>query len=180
MLRGDAIYLTNLDPANAETARGWINDPEINRYLLHGQIPVSVAAEAAWYEKVVADWAAATAYNFEVHVAEDGRYIGNCGLHGVDMRHRSAEIGILIGETSEQNHGFGSDAIMTLTRFGFDTLGLNRLEIRSQADNDRSMHLYERLGFKPVGRMREATYTFGHFVDEALFDMLASEWRARG
>jgi hypothetical protein len=27
--------------------------------------------------------------------------------------------------------------------------------------------------------MREATYTFGHFVDEALFDMLASEWRAR-
>jgi RimJ/RimL family protein N-acetyltransferase len=42
------------------------------------------------------------------------------------------------------------------------------------------MHLYERLGFKPVGRMREATYTFGHFVDEALFDMLASEWRARG
>ena len=68
---------------------------------------------------------------------------------------------------------------MTLTRFGFDTLGLNRIEIRSQADNERSMHLYEKLGFKPMGRMREATYTFGHFVDEALFDMLASEWRPR-
>jgi RimJ/RimL family protein N-acetyltransferase len=180
MLTGESVYLTNLDPANADTARRWINDPEINRYLLTGQVPVSAADEAAWYQKAVADWSAGTAYQFEIHLIADDRYIGNCGLHKVDMRHRSAEIGILIGETSEQNHGFGSDAIMTLTRFGFDTLGLNRLEIRSQADNDRSMHLYERLGFKPVGRMREATYTFGHFVDEALFDMLASEWRARG
>ncbi len=95
------------------------------------------------------------------------------------MRNRSAEIGILIGEVPEQNRGYGSDAILTLTRFGFDTLGLNRLEIRSQADNERSMHLYERLGFKPIGRMREATYTYGHYVDEALFDMLVGEWRAR-
>jgi len=177
MVRGEAIYLTNLDPANAETVRAWINDPEINRYLLTGQVPVSAAAEAAFYERAVIDWAAGTAFQFEIHVAEDGRYIGNCGLHKVDMRHRSAEVGILIGETSEQNRGYGRDAIMTLTRFGFDTLGLNRVEIRSQADNERSMHLYEKLGFKPMGRLREATYSFGNFVDEAIFDMLASEWR---
>jgi RimJ/RimL family protein N-acetyltransferase len=180
MVRGDKIHLTNLDPANAEVSRAWINDPEVNLYLLTGQVPVSVAAEAAWYEKAVADWSAGTAYQFEIHVADDGRYIGNCGLHHVDMRNRSAEIGILIGEVSEQNRGYGSDAILTLTRFGFDTLGLNRLEIRSQADNERSMHLYERLGFKPIGRMREATYTYGRFADEALFDMLVGEWRARG
>jgi RimJ/RimL family protein N-acetyltransferase len=177
MLRGDKIYLTNLDPANAETARGWINDPEINRYLLTGQVPVSAAAEAAFYGRAVTDWAAGKSYMFEIHAADDGRYIGNCGLHNVDMRHRSAEVGIFIGDTTEQNHGYGRDAIVTVTRFGFDTLGLNRIEIRSQADNERSMHLYEKLGFKPMGRLREATFTFGHFVDEAIFDMLASEWR---
>jgi len=177
MLRGDKIYLTNLDPANAETARGWINDPEINRYLLTGQVPVSAAAEAAFYGRAVTDWAAGKSYMFEIHAADDGRYIGNCGLHNVDMRHRSAEVGIFIGDTTEQNHGYGRDAIMTVTRFGFDTLGLNRVEIRSQADNERSMHLYEKLGFKPMGRLREATFTFGHFVDEAIFDILASEWR---
>jgi RimJ/RimL family protein N-acetyltransferase len=178
MLKGEKIYLTTLDPANAETARAWINDPEINRYLLTGQVPVSIAAEAAFYQRAVTTWSESTAYQFEIHVADDGRHIGNCGLHNVDMRHRSAEIGILIGETSEQNRGYGRDAIMTLTRFGFDTLGLNRIEIRSQADNERSMHLYEKLGFKPMGRLREATYTFGHYVDEAIFDMLVGEWRA--
>ena len=135
MLRGDTIYLTNLDQANAETARAWINDPEINRYILTGQVPVSAAAEAAFYGRAVADWAAGKSYMFEIHIADDGRYIGNCGLHNVDMRHRSAELGIFIGDTTEQNHGYGRDAIMTVTRFGFDTLGLNRVEIRSQADN---------------------------------------------
>lgn len=179
MLRGETVYLTPLDPANAEIARRWINDPVINRYLLTGQVPITIEQEAEFYRSAEASWAAARGYVFEIHVAAGGTYIGNCGLDDVDMRHRSAQIGILIGEVERQNHGFGSDAIMTLARFGFDTLGLNRIEIRSQADNERSMHLYEKLGFKPVGRLREATYTFGHFVDEALFDMLASEWRAR-
>ena len=179
MVRGEAIYLTNLDPANAEVARAWINDPEINRYLLTGQVPVSAAAEAAFYERAVIDWAAGTAFQFEIHVAEDGRYIGNCGLHKVDMRHRSAEVGILIGDTSEQNRGYGRDAIRTLLRFGFDTLGLHRIAIKCQADNDRGMHLYPKLGFREVGRKRDATFTFGKWVDEAVFDMLDSEWRTR-
>jgi RimJ/RimL family protein N-acetyltransferase len=179
MIRGENIYLTPLDPANAEIARGWINDPEINRYLLSGQVPVTIEQEADFYRRAQVNWESAKGYVFEIHVAADGRYIGNCGLDDVDMRHRSAQIGIVIGETEAQNKGYGSDAILTLTRFGFDTLGLNRIEIRSQADNERSMHLYEKLGFKAVGHLREATYTYGAFVDEALFDMLASEWRAR-
>jgi len=180
MIRGERVYLTPLDPANAETARAWINDPEVNRYLLTGQVPVTIEQEAAFYRRAEANWTAGCGYVFELHIADDGRYIGNCGLEKVDMRHRSAEIGILIGELDEQNKGYGSDAIMTLTRWGFETLGLNRIEIRSQADNERSMHLYEKLGFKPTGVLREATFTYGTFVDEALFDMLASEWRALG
>lgn len=179
MVRGERIYLTPLDPANAETARAWINDPEVNRYLLTGQVPVTREQEAEFYRRAEADWAAGTGYGFELHVTETGRYIGNCGLHKVSMRHRSAEIGILIGELDEQNRGYGRDAILTLTRWGFDTLGLNRIEIRSQADNERSMHLYPKLGFKPAGVLREATYSYGKFVDEAVFDMLASEWRER-
>jgi RimJ/RimL family protein N-acetyltransferase len=180
MIRGESVCLTPLDPANAETARGWINDPEINRYLLTGQVPVTIEQEAAFYRKAETDWQARTAYGFEIRVADGDRYIGNCGLHKVDLRHGSAEIGILIGELDAQNKGYGSDAILTLVRFGFETLRLNRVEIRSSADNERSMHLYEKLGFTMTGRLREATFTYGHFIDEVLFDILVGEWRARG
>lgn len=179
MLRGDTLYLTPLDPVNAEIARAWMNDPEINRYLLTGQVPITREQEVSFYERTAARYAAGTGYVFEIHVAADGRYVGNCGLDKVDLRHRSAEIGILIGEPDAQNSGYGRDAIRTLLRFGFDTLGLHRIAIKCQADNDRGMHLYPKLGFREVGRERDATYTFGKWVDEAVFDMLDSEWRAR-
>lgn len=179
MVRGTLVHLVPLDPANAETARAWINDPEVNRYLLTGQVPVSIEQEAQFYRQAAADWDAGTAYQFEIRVADDGRYIGNAGLHKVNMRHRSGEIGIMIGDIASQGRGYGSDTILTLARFAFETLGLNRVEIRSQADNERGMHLYPKLGFTPVGRLREATFTFGRFKDEALFDMLESEWRER-
>jgi RimJ/RimL family protein N-acetyltransferase len=154
MLRGEKVCLTPLDPANATTARAWINDAEINRYLLTGQIPVTLEGQDAFYRKAEEDWRARTGFRFEIRIASDDRYIGNCGLEHVDLRHGSAEIGICIGEADAQNKGYGSDAIITLLRFGFDTLRLNRIEIRSSADNERSLHLYEKLGFTPTGRLR--------------------------
>ncbi|MDO8964626.1 MAG: GNAT family protein [Coriobacteriia bacterium] len=178
MIRGESIHLTPLDRTNAERVRAWINDPEVNQYLLTGQVPVTPEQEAAFYERAEKDWNEGTGYIFEIHAEGVEGLIGHCGLHKVDMRHRSAELGIFIGVLDQQNKGRGRDAIMTLVRFGFDTLGLNRIEIRSQADNDRGMHLYPKLGFTPVGRLREATYTHGNFQDEAIFDMLESEWRA--
>ena len=39
MIKGDKIYLTELDRANAETIRTWLNDPEVHRYLLVGHVP---------------------------------------------------------------------------------------------------------------------------------------------
>jgi RimJ/RimL family protein N-acetyltransferase len=179
MLVGDKTVLTTLDMANAETVRGWLNDSRVNRYLLTGQVPVTPGQELAFYEASEAAWAAGTAYRFEIHVSEDGRYIGNCGLDRVDMRHRDADIGIVIGELDSQDKGYGRDALETLLRFAFDTLGLHRVQIECFVTNERGEHLYGSLGFTEVGRRRDAVFSDGAFVDEFIFDMLEGEWRAR-
>lgn len=174
MLRGEKVYLTALDPEHSETSRAWMNDPEVNRWLLEGHIPISKPAEAAYYARVEAS---PSNYVYEIHVAEDGRYIGNCGLDGVDIRHGHAEIGIVIGETADQNKGFGRDAIRTLLTFGFGTLRLHRIEIRASAGNERAARLYRSIGFKDAGVLREHTFLDGAFEDEVVLDMLESEWR---
>lgn len=174
MLRGESVYLTALDPENSETSRGWINDPEVNRWLLAGHIPISKPAQASFYTQMESS---PTDHVLEIHVAEDGRYIGNCGLNGVDVRHGHAEVGIVIGETGDQNKGFGRDAIRTLLRFGFDTLRLHRIEIRASGGNERAIHLYRSIGFKDVGLLRQHTFVDGAYEDEAVLDMLEGEWR---
>jgi RimJ/RimL family protein N-acetyltransferase len=179
MLVGEKTVLTTLDRANAETVRGWLNDARVNRYLLTGQVPVTPEQEVAFYDASAAAWAAGTAYRFEIHVAADGRYIGNCGLDRVDLRHRDATIGIVIGDLASQDKGFGRDALTSLLRFAFDTLGLHRVQIECFATNERALHLYRSLGFTEVGRRRDAVFTGGTFVDEFMLDMLEHEWRGR-
>lgn len=175
MLRGDTVYLSALDPANAEQSRAWINNPDVNEWMLSGHVPITAAAEAAFYERMDASPAD---HVFEIRLLADDSYIGNCGLNGADLIHRHAELGIVIGDVSEQNRGRGRDAILTLLRYGFDTLGLNSIEIRLVAGNERAAHLYPSLGFKPAGVLREHLFLRGAYHDEIVLDMLAIEWRA--
>jgi RimJ/RimL family protein N-acetyltransferase len=176
MLVGDKVYLTTLDQTNAETARAWINDPEVNRYLLTGNIPVSSIAEAAYYEAAERRFAERSGFTFEIHVTGSDLYIGNCGLDGVDLVHRHAEVGIMIGDVTQQNHGYGRDAIRTLLRFGFETLGLHSIEIRYSTENERAAHLYRSIGFQHAGVLRQHTFIRGAWEDEGVLDMLADEW----
>ena len=176
MLKGEQIYLTTLDADNAETARRWINDPGINRWLLAGQVPVSKEAEAAFYRTTETS---PSEYLFEIHLLSDDSYIGNCGLSDVDLRHSHAEVGIVIGDEAAQGRGLGRDAIVTLLRFGFDTLGLHRIQIRHTVGNDRAAHLYPSIGFLPVGREREHLFVRGAWRDEIALDMLDREFRER-
>jgi RimJ/RimL family protein N-acetyltransferase len=116
-------------------------------------------------------------YNFEIHVAEDLRLIGHAGLIRTDLRHRSAEVGIMIGDLAYQNRGYGRDALVTLMRFAFDTLGLNSLTISAREDNERGLHLYRKVGFRDAGRTRETDFAEGRFFDLVILDMLVGEFR---
>jgi RimJ/RimL family protein N-acetyltransferase len=175
MIKGDKIYLTELDRTNAETVRGWLNDPEVHRYLLVGHVPITKEAEQSFY-----DTQAATpdAHDFEIHVAADGRYIGNIGLRDVDLVHRHGEIGLVVGSKQDWGKGYGADAIVTCLRFAFFTLGLHSVRIVTEAGHERALELYRRIGFVETGREREHVYREGRFVDELVFDMLDTEYRA--
>ena len=179
MIRGQCIVLTEIDPANAEVMRGWLTDPAVNEWLPAGHVPITSAAEREWYERAERESSAGTAYNFEIRTADDLRLLGICGLIDVDNIDRCAEVGIFIGETAEQNKGFGRDAIVTTLRFGFETLGLHTAQIRVIAGNDRALGLYESVGFSAIGTIREGRYVRGEFHDVMLLDMTRAEFDAR-
>jgi RimJ/RimL family protein N-acetyltransferase len=177
MIRGERIYLSALDPSNAEIALGWFADPEVREWLLNGHIPMTLASEHAFYARMEAS---DSDYVFEIHLAENDRYIGNAGINGVKLPERDGEIGILIGEKDCWNQGYGRDALLTLMRFGFETLGMHRLQIQAVEGHERAVHLYPSLGFTETGRRREAQFLHGRFWDDIMWDMLESEWRALG
>lgn len=176
MIKGESTYLTELDRANAEIIRAWLNDPEVHRHLLVGHVPITREEEERYYDERVS---ASDSYSFEIHVTADDRYIGNVSLENVSLIHRHAELGLVIGSKEDWGKGYGADAIITCLGFAFLALGLHCVCIRTDQYHDRALELYRRIGFVETGREREWIFRDGRFVDHVVFDMLDSEYRAR-
>lgn len=175
MLVGDKIYLTPLRSENVATIRGWLNDPAVRRWTVAGNIPLSEGQERAWFERI----GASSDHYFEVRTLADDELVGDCELVKVDLIHRNGQIGIAIGKQCAQGKGYGSDAIVTLLRFAFHTLGLHTVQIGYIDGNEGAARLYSKLGFTYSGRHREFIFLRGAFRDAVELDMTREEFDAR-
>jgi aminoglycoside 6'-N-acetyltransferase len=88
---------------------------------------------------------------------------------------RHAGIDLFVAE-SAHGRGLGTDAVRTLARHLVDERGHHRLTIDPAADNAAAIGVYEKVGFRPVGRMREYWRDpEGVWRDGLLMDLLAPE-----
>ena len=92
-----------------------------------------------------------------------------------DFRH--AGIDLFLGERW-QGQGYGPEAIRAVARMLIDVRGHHRLVIDPAADNVNAIAAYARVGFQPVGVMRNYTRSEnGDWIDGLLMDLLAEELR---
>jgi RimJ/RimL family protein N-acetyltransferase len=171
MIEGLKTHLRRIERTDIPTFVRWFSDPEVREFLLINR-PISIAEEELWFERQLKDQDSEL-FAIETH---DGRHIGNIGLHSLDWVHRSAELGIVIGERECWGQGYGSDAIRTLLRFAFDELNLHRVYLKVYEDNTRGIRAYEKCGFQCEGRLREAVYRKGRYYDELILSVLRHEF----
>ena len=73
--------------------------------------------------------------------------------------------------------GIGPDAMRTLIAWLIDARGHHRLTVDPAAVNARAIHVYEKLGFRPVGVLRRyERATGGEWRDALLMELLAEEF----
>lgn len=75
--------------------------------------------------------------------------------------------------------GIMTEAMTAVLDYGFETMGLNRVEALVDPRNEPSEALLRKLGFQREGVLREDTYFHGRFVDDVCYSLLAREWRGR-
>jgi ribosomal-protein-alanine N-acetyltransferase len=101
--------------------------------------------------------------------------IGSCGFNYLDHENKRAEIGYDLGRFF-WGSGYASEAIRAMLGFGFEQLGLNRIEAKVEPENVSSIKLLKRLQFTEEGRLREYEMSKGKLVDVIMFSLLKSEW----
>jgi len=176
IIRGESVLLRAAEREDLPTFVRWFTDAEVLRNLAMFA-PMSNAAEAAWFDRMLAAQGA-TDYHFVICTIPDGRPIGTTGLHGLDLRNGSAEFGIAIGEKSEWGKGFGTDALRAICDFGFGELRLERISLIVYAGNERARRSYEKAGFTYEGTLRRSHFARGERLDAHVMSLLRDEWAA--
>lgn len=93
-----------------------------------------------------------------------------------DPQYRHASMDIAL-HPAWHHRGLGADATRVLARYLFTDRGHHRLTIDPAAHNERAIRSYRRVGFRPVGIMRQ--YELGPdgvWHDGLLMDMLADDF----
>ena len=173
-LRGELVYLRPYEPADAELVQAWYEHAETARLM--GEPPRSLARRRAEAEQPAGegrDW-----FAFIICRISDDRPVGRVDIFEIDRLNGSAAFGIAIGEREVQGAGLGTDAVNVVTDFCFGELRLERVWLTTDAVNERAQHVYAKAGFAYEGRLRQAFYQDGRFMDDIRMAMLRSEWEA--
>ncbi|WP_181149785.1 GNAT family N-acetyltransferase [Arthrobacter sp. MYb227] len=112
-----------------------------------------------------------------IETRESGSFIGHVTLYGASMPERAATLAIILAP-EETGKGYGTDAVKTAIDYGFLQMGLNRIELRVWAFNQRAHKAYSNAGFTEEGRLREVLYFNGTHHDAIVMSILRSEWKS--
>jgi len=94
----------------------------------------------------------------------------------LELQHRKAELGYWIG-VPYWNRGYATEAAQAVLAFGFNELGLNRIEAHYLAQNPASGKVMEKLGMQQEGLLRQHILKSGVPDDIVLYGILSAEYK---
>lgn len=175
MIISETVRLRAIERQDLPLFVAWLNDPEVRQHLLVN-IPLSQAQEDGWFDRMLARPLEEQPLGIEVRTPEGWRLVGNCSFFDLDWRNRCCEIGIFIGDQEYWGRGYGTQVMQLMLKYGFNTLNLNRVYLRVYESNPRGIKCYEKAGFRHEGRLRQAIFQDGRYIDLLMMSVIRSEW----
>lgn len=147
------LILRPLNPADAgEDYVGWMRDPDVLRFLETRHLPRQDAASLAGF--INAANAAPGILLYGITLRDSGRHIGNIKLGPLDIVHRRADLGFLIGARDCWGRGYASEAIAATATMALADLKLMKVTAGCYAENVGSARALEKAGFVLEARLK--------------------------
>lgn len=178
-LTGDNIQLRALELRDLDIILDAYHDFDLQLTTDGDAPPLSDAQVRAFWEEIVIDPGSELRY-FAIEPLtgnpNKGQFVGACSLQHIDMRNRHAELGIFMASRESRGQGYGLDAVRLLLKYGFEVLRLDKIHLGVYDFNEGGLRLYERIGFRYEGCLRQMIYYEGRYWDEWAMGILRSEW----
>ena len=177
LLKGTRIRLTALTPDDLPVMARWYDDADFLRmYDARPALPKTEPELARWLEGLQKSERDVV---FAIRAVDRDDLIGKLELDGILWTHGVCGIAIAIGDQANRGKGYGYEAAQLALTFAFNELNLHRVQATVFSYNERSIALFEKLGFQREGVYREFLQRDGRRHDMWLYGLLDREWRKK-
>ena len=173
-----SVYLTKINLTGCNDMHEYSKLPEFYRYLEykpHKTIDETKKYILSLLDRITNGYRGGECMYWFIRLINTGKVIGSINLCAVDLKRKSAEVGLGI---SPKYWGKGHifEALYILLNFCIEKIKLERIFASTIIDNNSVICLFETAGFKVEGTLREAYLTYdGKRCDAIILGLLKRE-----
>lgn len=175
-LKTEHLTLRPFIPDDAFDVERFAGMREIADTTLSIPHPYPHGAAAEWILTHAPSWESGSTATFAIVETSTGRLVGVTSLM-INREHRRAELGYWIA-FDRWNQGYATESNQRLIEFGFEVLGLHRIEARHFLRNPASGRVMQKLGMRHEGVERDWAVKGDRYESLAVYSILETEWRA--
>jgi RimJ/RimL family protein N-acetyltransferase len=119
-------------------------------------------------------WEEGEAYNFAITDKKTGMYYGGCLVNNINLGDRFANLAYWV-RSGWTGKGIATASTKLVANYGFDHLGLNRIEIVAAKENLASIRVAEKIGAEREGDLRRRITVRDKVYDAILFSLIPED-----
>lgn len=163
------LSLRQFDSSDLENVFKGLSDPQVTKYYgVHFTKPADTEKQLAWFTELEKNktgiwWAVCSNDNMKFH--------GAVGIYFLNKEHQKAEIGFWLLPENWQK-GIMTEALPLVVEYGFNIMGLHRIEGFVESENLGSKRTMDKLKFYYEGTMRDCEIKNGRFISLDIYARL--------
>jgi RimJ/RimL family protein N-acetyltransferase len=167
MINGQKITLGPILPTDFPLLFRWADDADAARMNETYRPAMWKSQEEFWFH--LRD---ASRVMFAIRKQGSPTLVGYVQITNIDPVHRSALVGLRIGDEAERGKGYGGEALELAVDYCWKQLNLSRLALNVFANNGRAIATYAGKGFEQEGLIRRAVFIDGEWLDVVVMALL--------
>jgi RimJ/RimL family protein N-acetyltransferase len=153
-----------------------VRDPSVWKYMSFADLSDKRAVRT-WFEAALQEPSKGTGAPFAIMDRNSGALLGSTSLYEIQLRHKRCELGRSWLIPSVRRSGVNTRAKLLLLTYAFETMEMQRVQIKASAGNRISQAAIESLGARFEGTMRNFSLLPGGIrTDAALYSIILEDW----
>jgi [ribosomal protein S5]-alanine N-acetyltransferase len=173
-LSNNYICLKKLTLRHKDSFFATFDNSEISRFSMI-PYPLRLSWVKNYIRKSMEKFELNEKYSWAIFQKHQDQFVGVAVLKNINHENKSAQIGYSIGQNF-WNKGYTKMAVKLVLNYAFKDINLNRVEIRIDCNDEKSIKLLDDLNCICEGRLRSSIYRKGEFHDLLLYSILRNEF----